>query len=67
MQPSTPTAPTLRAPSGRDVVRVAAHACVDPKTVRRYLDGEPSLSTTRERVELALVACGLAAHVRSGD
>jgi hypothetical protein len=37
---------------------------VDPVTVLRYLDGKPSRSTTRKRIELGLVKCGLGVFVR---
>ena len=40
--------------------RVAVHACVDPRTVRRYLKRVAIHSTSRARVEAALVAMGLA-------
>jgi hypothetical protein len=54
-------------PEWSDVVKVAARASVDPVTVLRYLDGKPSRSTTRKRIELGLVKCGLAAYVRAAD
>lgn len=51
-------------PAWSDVVRVAARATVDPKTVRRYLDGAPTRSTTQRRIERGLKSCGLEVFVR---
>jgi hypothetical protein len=48
-----------------EVIRVAARASVDPKTVRRYLQGGPCHATTSHRIALGLAKCGLAAYVRS--
>lgn len=47
-----------------DLVRVAAHAGVDPRAVRRFTLGAPMRSTTRARVLSALRALGL---VSDGD
>ena len=46
------------------VVRVAARASVDPKTVRRYLKGERCHATTARRIATGLAKCGLDAFVR---
>lgn len=48
-----------------DITRVAARAEVAPNTVRNYLAGRPTYSTTRSRIEKALVKCGLPALVRA--
>lgn len=47
-----------------DITRIAARAEVAPNTVRNYLAGRPTYSTTRSRIEKALVKCGLPALVR---
>src|SRR6266851_1750416 len=39
--------------------RVAVEAGCDPRTVRRYLDGEPVVSTCSDRIRRALDALGL--------
>jgi len=57
-------APPRAAPGWHDVIRVAARASVDPKTVRRYLDGDPTRATTRRRIEKGLASCGLVEYVR---
>lgn len=49
-----------------EITRIAARAEVSPNTVRNYLAGRPSYSTTRSRIEKALVKCGLPALVRAG-
>lgn len=51
-------------PTPHDLVRVAARAGVDPKTVRRYLETGKSRSTTRQRIEKGLALCGLADCIR---
>jgi hypothetical protein len=48
-----------------DITKVAARAEVSPNTVRRYLAGKGTYSTTRSRIEKALVKCGLPALVRA--
>lgn len=54
-----------KGPGWHDVVRVAARASVDPKTVARYLEGGNTHATTRRRIERGLELCGLAAFVRA--
>jgi hypothetical protein len=46
-------------PQPHEVVRVACHLVCDRRTVNRYFDGRPVNSTTRARIEEALVALGL--------
>ena len=46
------------------VVQVAARASVDPKTVRRYLEGGRCHATTARRIAMGLVKCGLESYVR---
>jgi hypothetical protein len=61
--PSSPaSAPRL---TGPEVIKVAARASVDPKTVRRYLRGEACHSTTAHRIAQGLVKCGLPEFVRA--
>lgn len=61
--PMVPQGPKL--PSAHDRVRIAARAGVDPKTVKRYLDGTVvPRSTTRSRIEKGLAACGFAECIR---
>ena len=59
-----PGGPKNGGPAWSDVVRVAARASVDPKTVLRYLSGSPTRSTTLLRIERGLKSCGLEVHVR---
>ncbi|MGO9834574.1 MAG: hypothetical protein ACLP1X_10185 [Polyangiaceae bacterium] len=47
--------------SPHDRVRVAAAAVCDPRCVVRWLRGMPLRSTTRARIETAVVALGLVA------
>lgn len=44
-------------------IRLAALSGVDPKTVRRVVEGKPTRPTTRTRVWAALLECGLSAYV----
>lgn len=57
-------APPLRDLPWCEVIRVAADATVDPKTVLRYLDGGPCRDTTKKRIGEALAKCGFADYVR---
>ena len=41
-----------------DIIRVAAQAEVDPRTVERYLDGKTLKPRTRRRVQEAMRALG---------
>jgi hypothetical protein len=56
----TDAAPLL---SPHEERRVAVHAAVDPRTLRRYLVGEPIVSTCRARIERALEELGLSSLV----
>jgi len=47
-----------------EVIRIAADATVDPKTVLRYLDGGPCRDTTKKRIGEALAKCGFGDYVR---
>jgi hypothetical protein len=57
-------APPATVPN-HQVVQVAARASVDPKTVRRYLEGGRCHATTARRIAMGLVKCGLGTFVRS--
>lgn len=63
--PQVPQVLTKRRATPLDITRIAARAEVAPNTVRNYLAGRPTYSTTRSRIEKALVKCGLPALVRS--
>jgi hypothetical protein len=70
VRPQTNGAPVhAPAPAQRDlpwceVIRVAADATVDPKTVLRYLDGGPCRDTTKRRIGESLAKCGFPDYVR---
>jgi hypothetical protein len=51
--------------TGRQVAALAAVADVSPKSVRRYLAGASMLASSVRRIEGALRAGGLEAHVRT--
>jgi hypothetical protein len=54
-----------RQPTPHDRNRIAVYAGVDPKTVKRYLDGTViPRSTTRARIEKSLAKCGFAECIR---
>ena len=48
-------------PTAHEVRRIAVAAIVDPRTVRTYLEGRPTRSTTAVRIAEALRALGLPA------
>lgn len=48
---------SLRTLSAHEARRIAVAACVDPRTIRQYLDGRAK-STTSARIELALQQLG---------
>jgi len=62
--PLVPSQVAKRRATPLDITRIAARAEVAPNTVRNYLAGRPTYSTTRSRIEKALVKCGLPALVR---
>lgn len=41
------------------ILRVAAEACVDPRTVRRYAEGNKVTNATRTCIEMAAKKLGL--------
>ena len=45
----------------RELRRIAANADVDPRTVARYLAGEPLWPATEERIKAVLDALGIVA------
>lgn len=51
--------------TGLDRTLIAAHALCSERTVKRYLEGKMVSTSTRMRIEAALVARGLAGAVRA--
>lgn len=49
----------LRPITTTDLVRLAAHATVDPRTVARAYEGGPVTSSTHARLTVAALALGL--------
>lgn len=47
--------------SAHDIRRIAVAAMTDPRTIQRYLKGEPIRSTSKARIEAALAALGFPA------
>ena len=45
--------------SDADVLRIAAEAACDPRTVRRYLDGDHVYKSTAEHVRRAMQKLGM--------
>lgn len=51
--------------SAHDVRRIAVAAMTDPRTIQRYLKGEPIRSTSKARIEASLAALGFPAAAPS--
>lgn len=52
--------------TAHDVRRVAVAASVDPRTVRRYLTGQTTASTTAQRIRAALANLGFEVEPPTG-
>jgi hypothetical protein len=52
------TAPTRHGLTPHELRRVAVEAGCDPRSVRRYLDGEPVVSTLSDRIRRTLATLG---------
>lgn len=51
--------------TAHDVRRIAVESCTDPRTVNRYLRGEPIRSTTSARIAAALAKLGIPVPTKS--
>ena len=49
------------------VIRIAAAAGADPRTVRKFCEGAEVRGLVRERIEKALATAGIEIHVASQD
>lgn len=47
--------------SAHDVRRIAVAAMTDPRTIQRYLKGEPIRSTSKARIDAAVLTLGIPA------
>jgi hypothetical protein len=59
MSTTQSTGPAARPLTPTDERRIAVEAGCDPRTVRRYLAGEPTVSTVSDRIRRTLDALGL--------